>query len=86
MNFTAVKKNPQRQHKARVPGARARAAVRAGGSARGCGTRRWTPPPSVAPVCSSLSIILLYHIISWGLAALLCAEGLLMLYYPSLSR
>ncbi|KAM7044517.1 G-protein coupled receptor 143 [Molossus nigricans] len=35
---------------------------------------------------SGLSIILLYHIIAWGLAALLCAEGLLMLYYPSLSR
>ncbi|XP_036281532.1 G-protein coupled receptor 143 isoform X2 [Pipistrellus kuhlii] len=35
---------------------------------------------------SGLSIILLYHLMAWGLAALLCAEGLLMLYYPSLSR
>lgn len=34
----------------------------------------------------SPSIILLYHLMAWGLAALLCAEGLLMLYYPSLSR
>ncbi|XP_037013470.2 G-protein coupled receptor 143 [Artibeus jamaicensis] len=35
---------------------------------------------------SGLSILVLYHIIAWGLAALLCAEGLLMLYHPSLSR
>ncbi|XP_054576260.1 G-protein coupled receptor 143 [Eptesicus fuscus] len=35
---------------------------------------------------SGLSIILLYHLMAWGLAALLCAEGLLMLYHPSLSR
>ncbi|XP_054437149.1 G-protein coupled receptor 143 [Pteronotus mesoamericanus] len=35
---------------------------------------------------SGLSIIVLYHILAWGLAALLCAEGLLMLYHPSLSR
>ncbi|XP_045711758.1 G-protein coupled receptor 143 [Phyllostomus hastatus] len=35
---------------------------------------------------SGLSILVLYHILAWGLAALLCAEGLLVLYHPSLSR
>ncbi|EPQ16781.1 G-protein coupled receptor 143 [Myotis brandtii] len=35
---------------------------------------------------SGLSIILLYHLMAWGLAVLLGAEGLLMLYHPSLSR
>ncbi|XP_066214013.1 G-protein coupled receptor 143 isoform X2 [Saccopteryx leptura] len=35
---------------------------------------------------SGLSTIVLYHLMAWGLAALLCSEGLLMLYYPSLSR
>lgn len=38
------------------------------------------------PVCCPRSIIVLYHLIAWGLAALLGAEGLLMLYHPSLSR
>ncbi|XP_023563861.1 G-protein coupled receptor 143 [Octodon degus] len=32
------------------------------------------------------STILLYHLMAWGLAALLCAEGAAMLYYPSVSR
>ncbi|XP_059536409.1 G-protein coupled receptor 143 isoform X1 [Myotis daubentonii] len=35
---------------------------------------------------SGLSIILLYHLMAWGLAVLLSAEGVLMLYHPSLSR
>ncbi|XP_054400303.1 G-protein coupled receptor 143 isoform X3 [Pongo abelii] len=30
--------------------------------------------------------ILLYHIMAWGLATLLCVEGAAMLYYPSVSR
>ncbi|XP_058391396.1 G-protein coupled receptor 143 isoform X5 [Diceros bicornis minor] len=30
--------------------------------------------------------ILLYHIMAWGLAALLCVEGVVMLYYPSVAR
>ena len=41
---------------------------------------------SAVAVCCSPSILVLYHILAWGLAVLLCAEGLLMLYYPSLSR
>ncbi|XP_005406603.1 PREDICTED: G-protein coupled receptor 143 isoform X1 [Chinchilla lanigera] len=32
------------------------------------------------------STILLYHLMAWGLAVLLCAEGAAMLYYPSVSR
>ncbi|EGV95057.1 G-protein coupled receptor 143 [Cricetulus griseus] len=36
--------------------------------------------------CLSLSTILLYHIMAWGLAVLLCVEGAVMLYYPSVSR
>ncbi|XP_043427038.1 G-protein coupled receptor 143 isoform X3 [Prionailurus bengalensis] len=32
------------------------------------------------------STILLYHIMAWGLAVLLCVEGVVMLYYPSVSR
>ncbi|XP_034341205.1 G-protein coupled receptor 143 [Arvicanthis niloticus] len=32
------------------------------------------------------STILLYHIMTWGLAVLLCVEGAVMLYYPSVSR
>lgn len=35
---------------------------------------------------AGLSTILLYHLMAWGLAALLCVEGALMLYYPSVSR
>lgn len=34
----------------------------------------------------SSSTIVLYHMITWGLAVLLCVEGVVMLYYPSLSR
>ncbi|XP_074180307.1 G-protein coupled receptor 143 isoform X2 [Rhinolophus sinicus] len=34
---------------------------------------------------AGLSTIVLYHIMAWGLAALLCTEGVLMLYYPSVS-
>ncbi|KAM5197249.1 G-protein coupled receptor 143 isoform 2-T2 [Hipposideros larvatus] len=34
---------------------------------------------------AGLSTIVLYHIVAWGLAALLCTEGVLMLYYPSVS-
>ncbi|KAM9669231.1 LOW QUALITY PROTEIN: G-protein coupled receptor 143-like [Dama dama] len=32
------------------------------------------------------STILLYHLMAWGLAALLSMEGALMLYYPSMTR
>ncbi|KAK2500489.1 hypothetical protein MC885_016259 [Smutsia gigantea] len=35
---------------------------------------------------AGLSTVLLYHTMAWGLATLLCVEGGLMLYYPSLSR
>ncbi|XP_055463384.1 G-protein coupled receptor 143 isoform X2 [Psammomys obesus] len=35
---------------------------------------------------AGLSTILLYHIMAWGLALLLCVEGAVMLYYPSVSR
>ncbi|KAM5221084.1 G-protein coupled receptor 143 [Ctenodactylus gundi] len=35
---------------------------------------------------TGLSTILLYHIMAWGLAILLCVEGAVMLYYPSVSR
>ncbi|KAJ8352631.1 hypothetical protein SKAU_G00241070 [Synaphobranchus kaupii] len=31
------------------------------------------------------STIVLYHMITWGLAAMLCIEGVAMLYYPSIS-
>ncbi|XP_017899494.1 PREDICTED: G-protein coupled receptor 143 isoform X1 [Capra hircus] len=34
----------------------------------------------------SPSTILLYHLMTWGLAALLSVEGALMLYYPSVAR
>lgn len=32
------------------------------------------------------STIILYHMITWGLALLLCIEGVAMLYYPSISE
>ncbi|XP_054978123.1 G-protein coupled receptor 143 [Sorex araneus] len=35
---------------------------------------------------TGLSTILIYHIMAWGLAVLLCVEGGLMLYSPSVSR
>ncbi|XP_037368628.1 G-protein coupled receptor 143 [Talpa occidentalis] len=35
---------------------------------------------------AGLSTLLLYHIMAWGLAGLLCVEGVLMLYSPSVSR
>ncbi|KAL4693595.1 hypothetical protein H8957_002468 [Semnopithecus entellus] len=35
---------------------------------------------------AGLSTILLYHIMAWGLATLLCVEGAAVLYYPSVSR
>ncbi|XP_048189315.1 G-protein coupled receptor 143 [Perognathus longimembris pacificus] len=35
---------------------------------------------------SGVSTILVYRLMSWGLAGLLCAEGALVLYSPSLSR
>uniref|UniRef100_UPI00398E672C G-protein coupled receptor 143 n=1 Tax=Pristiophorus japonicus TaxID=55135 RepID=UPI00398E672C len=34
---------------------------------------------------SGLSILMLYHMLTWGLAILLCVEGVAMLYYPSIS-
>ncbi|XP_006147827.2 G-protein coupled receptor 143 isoform X1 [Tupaia chinensis] len=35
---------------------------------------------------AGLSTVLLYHLMAWGLAALLCVEGAVTLYYPSVSR
>eukprot|EP00070_Physeter_catodon_P041419 XP_028348313.1 G-protein coupled receptor 143 [Physeter catodon] len=35
---------------------------------------------------AGLSTILLYHLMAWGLAALLCVEGAFVLYYPSGAR
>ncbi|XP_072812133.1 G-protein coupled receptor 143 isoform X2 [Vicugna pacos] len=35
---------------------------------------------------AGLSTVLLYHLMAWGLAALLCVEGALMLYHPSVAR
>lgn len=47
-------------------------------------------PVTLLTVATSLlfspSTILLYHIMAWGLAVLLCVEGAVMLYYPSVSR
>ena len=37
-------------------------------------------------VSSPISTIILYHMITWGLAVLLCIEGVAMLYYPSISE
>ncbi|KAF7254370.1 hypothetical protein EYD10_00887 [Varanus komodoensis] len=34
---------------------------------------------------AGLSTIVLYHMMTWGLAVLLCVEGIAMLYYPSVS-
>ncbi|XP_028847801.1 G-protein coupled receptor 143 [Denticeps clupeoides] len=34
---------------------------------------------------AGISTIVLYHMITWGLALLLCVEGVAMLYYPSIS-
>nr|XP_013806640.1 PREDICTED: G-protein coupled receptor 143 isoform X2 [Apteryx mantelli mantelli] len=34
---------------------------------------------------AGLSTIVLYHMMTWGLALLLCVEGAALLYYPSLS-
>uniref|UniRef100_A0A4W4GRM9 G-protein coupled receptor 143 n=1 Tax=Electrophorus electricus TaxID=8005 RepID=A0A4W4GRM9_ELEEL len=34
---------------------------------------------------AGISTLVLYHMIAWGLAALLCVEGVAMLYYPSVS-
>ncbi|KAG9270979.1 G-protein coupled receptor 143 [Astyanax mexicanus] len=34
---------------------------------------------------AGISTIVLYHMITWGLAVLLCVEGVAMLYYPSIS-
>ncbi|KAJ8407088.1 hypothetical protein AAFF_G00287640 [Aldrovandia affinis] len=34
---------------------------------------------------AGLSTIVLYHMITWGLAVMLCVEGVAMLYYPSIS-
>ncbi|XP_068126005.1 G-protein coupled receptor 143 isoform X2 [Hyperolius riggenbachi] len=35
---------------------------------------------------AGISTIILYHMMTWGLAALLCIEGVAMLYYPSVSN
>ncbi|KAK4829019.1 hypothetical protein QYF61_001794 [Mycteria americana] len=34
---------------------------------------------------AGLSTIVLYHMMTWGLAVMLCVEGIALLYYPSLS-
>ncbi|XP_006027968.1 G-protein coupled receptor 143 [Alligator sinensis] len=34
---------------------------------------------------AGLSTIVLYHMMAWGLAVLLCVEGIAMLYYPSVA-
>uniref|UniRef100_K7FPZ5 G protein-coupled receptor 143 n=1 Tax=Pelodiscus sinensis TaxID=13735 RepID=K7FPZ5_PELSI len=34
---------------------------------------------------AGLSTIVLYHMMTWGLAILLCVEGIAMLYYPSVA-
>lgn len=39
----------------------------------------------VVKTSAGISTIILYHMITWGLAALLCIEGVAMLYYPSIS-
>ncbi|XP_068602742.1 G-protein coupled receptor 143 [Brachionichthys hirsutus] len=39
----------------------------------------------VVKTSAGLSTIILYHTITWGLAVLLCIEGVTMLYYPSIS-
>ncbi|XP_023271582.1 G-protein coupled receptor 143 [Seriola lalandi dorsalis] len=39
----------------------------------------------VVKTSAGISTIILYHMITWGLAALLCVEGVAMLYYPSIS-
>ncbi|XP_070694319.1 G-protein coupled receptor 143 [Pempheris klunzingeri] len=39
----------------------------------------------VVKTSAGISTIVLYHMITWGLAVLLCAEGVAMLYYPSIS-
>ncbi|XP_053562432.1 G-protein coupled receptor 143 isoform X3 [Bombina bombina] len=35
---------------------------------------------------AGISTIVLYHMMTWGLAVLLCVEGVAMLYYPSVSN
>ncbi|XP_074839441.1 G-protein coupled receptor 143 [Carettochelys insculpta] len=35
---------------------------------------------------AGLSTIVLYHMMTWGLAILLCVEGIAMLYHPSVAR
>ncbi|KAM9851389.1 G-protein coupled receptor 143 [Aulostomus maculatus] len=39
----------------------------------------------VVKTSAGISTIILYHMITWGLALLLCVEGVAMLYYPSIS-
>ncbi|XP_029967272.1 G-protein coupled receptor 143 isoform X1 [Salarias fasciatus] len=39
----------------------------------------------VVKTSAGISTIVLYHMITWGLAVLLCIEGVAMLYYPSIS-
>ncbi|KAM8749129.1 G-protein coupled receptor 143 [Acanthopagrus schlegelii] len=39
----------------------------------------------VVKTSAGISTIILYHMITWGLAVLLCIEGVAMLYYPSIS-
>ncbi|KAG7283074.1 hypothetical protein CRUP_012967, partial [Coryphaenoides rupestris] len=46
---------------------------------------RLTSSPLPTPPPPPPSTIILYHMITWGLALLLCAEGVAMLYYPSIS-
>ncbi|KAM8857754.1 G-protein coupled receptor 143 [Synchiropus picturatus] len=39
----------------------------------------------VVRTSAGISTIVLYHMMTWGLAVLLCVEGVAMLYYPSIS-
>ncbi|CAG05887.1 unnamed protein product, partial [Tetraodon nigroviridis] len=40
----------------------------------------------VVRTSAGISTIILYHMVTWGLALLLCVEGVAMLYYPSISN
>ncbi|EMP30873.1 hypothetical protein UY3_12000 [Chelonia mydas] len=45
-------------------------------------TGEWQP---LIPCREDANTIVLYHMMTWGLAILLCVEGIAMLYYPSIA-